>query len=72
MIGLRMVLVALGLALGVALLATGHLVIGGLIAAMAVVRGVLVFRWHAHMADRAARREAIRARVRERRTARAQ
>ena len=69
MIGLRVVLVALGAALGIVLLSQGYVVIGGLILAMAVVRGVLVLKWRSRMTERQARRQAFRARLQARRGA---
>ena len=67
MIGLRVVLVVLGLTLGLVLLSQGHVLVGGLISAMAVVRGVLLYRWQARAADRMSRREAFQGRMRHRR-----
>jgi hypothetical protein len=67
MIGLRILLVVLGFALGIALLAQGHVVIGGLIAAIAVARGVLVWRWRSRVGELRARRDALRTRMQERR-----
>ena len=68
MIGLRVVLVALGLALGLVLLSQGHVLVGGLITAMAVVRAVLLYGWQARVADRMSRREAFQGRMRDRRS----
>ncbi|HLI55456.1 MAG TPA: hypothetical protein VKY26_00350 [Actinomycetota bacterium] len=42
---LRWVLLALALVLGIVLLATGDTLIGGIILAMAVVRGVMIVAW---------------------------
>jgi uncharacterized membrane protein len=66
-IGLRLVLVALGAVLGLVLLSQGLIVIGGLILAMAIVRAVLVFRWRTRISQHQDRRQAFRARVQSRR-----
>ena len=67
MIGLRVVLLALGAALGLVLLSQGFIVIGGLILAMTIVRAVLVFRWRTRMSEYHARRQAFRAHLQSRR-----
>ena len=66
MIGLRVVLIALGVALGLVLLSQGFIVVGGLILAMTIVRAVLVFRWRTRMSEHHARRQALRAHLQSR------
>ena len=61
MIGLRVVLVALGAILGLVLLSQGFVVIGALLLTMAVVRAVLIVRWRHRVNERVARRRAVRA-----------
>ena len=60
MIGLRVVLVALGASLGLVLLSQGFVVIGALLLSMAVVRTVLIVRWRHRVKERVARRRAVR------------
>lgn len=48
MLRMRWVLVALSSVLAVALIASGAVVIGGIIAAMAIVRAVMITRWQRH------------------------
>lgn len=66
MIGLRVILIGLGVALGVALLVHGNVIFGGLILAMAAMRAVMVVRMRSLRGQRLARREEIRQRVRTR------
>ena len=68
MIGLRALLIGIGATLGIALVAHGNYVIGGLILAAAVVRTIMVVRFHHVRGRRLARRAGVRARVAERRT----
>ena len=61
MIGLRVVLVALGDIVGLVLLSQGFVVVGALLLTMAVVRTVLIVRWRHSINERVARRRAARA-----------
>jgi hypothetical protein len=57
MLRVRWVLVALSAVLAVALIANGAVVIGGIIAAMAIVRAVMITRWQRHGHPFATRRQ---------------
>jgi hypothetical protein len=54
-IGLRLMLIGLGAALGLALLSQGFVVIGALVLTMSVLRAVLALRW-GHRVEAPARR----------------
>ena len=48
MLRMRWVLVALSAVLAVALIASGAVLIGGIIAGMAIARAVMITRWQRH------------------------
>jgi len=62
MVWMRVALIGLGALLGLALLASGNALIGGLLLVMAVLRGVMAFRFHQQREWRQARRQAFMAR----------
>lgn len=63
---MRYVLVALGVVLGIALLANGNVVIGGLVLVMSVLRLAMIVKLHGRRREFERRREEFRARRRER------